>query len=164
MGRELFTAFDRNNDGDIEIEEFISFCVTGADEYKKLHPQSPKKGKSLLKSKDKTEEVNVKSEMKKAGVSRKVRRILSVKVSKLKIDGEKGIDALDKLFEEYDNSGDGSIQLSEFKEAMDDLSLGLNRKQIKDLFNHFDQDGSGDINIEEFLDFVDDFDSSLTVE
>ena len=54
----------------------------------------------------------------------------------------------------------GSNQIS----PMDDLSLGLNRKQIKDLFKHFDQDESGDISVEEFLDFVDECESTLTVE
>ena len=55
-----------------------------------------------------------------------------------------------KVFELMDRSGDGSLDVEEFGQALARLGLGLGEKQLTLVMKACDQDGDGDISYEEF--------------
>jgi hypothetical protein len=56
-----------------------------------------------------------------------------------------------KLFQLFDDKGDGQLDLVAFREMIFDLGLGITERTIVQLFNLFDDDGSGAIDAKEFV-------------
>lgn len=65
--------------------------------------------------------------------------------------GARGIIGLGRKFRIMDDSGNGSLDQSEFKKAMQECALSLKDEELSQLFKHFDRDSSGDVDFEEFL-------------
>ncbi|GMI33900.1 hypothetical protein TeGR_g2037 [Tetraparma gracilis] len=65
--------------------------------------------------------------------------------------GARGIVGLGRKFRIMDDSGNGALNMEEFKKAMGECALTLNDSELESLFKYFDKDGSGDIDFEEFL-------------
>ena len=65
--------------------------------------------------------------------------------------GARGIIGVGRKFRIMDDSGNGSLSMSEFKKAMQECALTLKDDELSQLFKHFDKDSSGDIDFEEFL-------------
>ena len=64
----------------------------------------------------------------------------------------------EKFFRQYDKSGDGALELSEFRSAVRRVlkmpPAQLTDADIKLVFRHIDADDSGEIRLEELLEFV----------
>lgn len=58
---------------------------------------------------------------------------------------------LRKVFDQYDKSKDGIIELHEFKAAMKGANLGFSEEEIENIFASIDIDNNGDIQYTEFL-------------
>ena len=65
--------------------------------------------------------------------------------------GAKGIIGLGRKFRIMDDDSSGSLNISEFKKAMNECALSLSEQEIAALFKYFDLDKSGSIDFEEFL-------------
>jgi len=65
--------------------------------------------------------------------------------------GARGIVGLGRKFRIMDDSGNGALNVEEFKKAMGECALSLNDSELESLFKYFDKDSSGDIDFEEFL-------------
>jgi len=65
--------------------------------------------------------------------------------------GARGIVGLGRKFRIFDDSGNGSLNVEEFKKAMQECALQLAGAELESLFKYFDKDASGDIDFEEFL-------------
>ena len=69
----------------------------------------------------------------------------------LKSRGARGIIGLQRKFKIMDDDGSKSLNMSEFKKAMNECNMSLSDSDLRNLFNFFDKDGSGTINFDEFL-------------
>ena len=58
---------------------------------------------------------------------------------------------LQKIFEQIDTNGDGSIQRSELKAITQKIGLNLTENELTGLFNYADVNGDGNIDMQEFL-------------
>jgi len=65
--------------------------------------------------------------------------------------GARGIVGMSRRFRIMDDDGNHSLNLQEFKKAMQELGLGLTDQEMRLLFTFFDSDGSGSVDYEEFL-------------
>ena len=57
----------------------------------------------------------------------------------------------ESAFKAIDQDGSGTVDYSEFSQAMKRLGLGLNDEQMKDLAKAIDTDGNGEIDCSEFI-------------
>mmetsp|Transcript_10864 Transcript_10864/g.22298 ORF Transcript_10864/g.22298 Transcript_10864/m.22298 type:complete len:890 (+) Transcript_10864:3-2672(+) len=80
-----------------------------------------------------------------------VQMILNNLKRQIKKRGGGGMIGLSRKFKIMDDSGDGELQMSEFKKAMTEMDFDLNDKDLHKLFDHFDTDGGGTISYEEFV-------------
>ena len=60
---------------------------------------------------------------------------------------------LKKMFNEFDENGDGVVSKREFEKALKKLGLRLEQSDIKKLMEILDLDGSGQISYQEFVTF-----------
>lgn len=65
--------------------------------------------------------------------------------------GTRGIASIGKKFKIADDNNSKTLDVYEFKKAMNDFRIGMNDKQITQVFKVFDRDGSGEITYDEFL-------------
>jgi Ca2+-binding EF-hand superfamily protein len=77
--------------------------------------------------------------------------LLGVLKVQLLSKGLSGIIDLQRKFNEYDNNGNGSIDLEEFKSIIQLLQLTFDENQIENLFHFLDYDGSNEIDYLELL-------------
>lgn len=70
---------------------------------------------------------------------------------KMRSRGARGIMGLGRAFRNYDDSGNGSLDLDEAMKAFAELRIGLTDDERMTAFQIFDRDHSGSINYEEFL-------------
>ena len=80
-----------------------------------------------------------------------VQMILNNLKRQIKKRGGGGMIGLSRKFKIMDDSGDGELQMSEFKKAMIEMNFDLNDKDLHKMFEHFDTDGGGTITYEEFV-------------
>jgi CRP-like cAMP-binding protein len=59
------------------------------------------------------------------------------------------------LFEEFDEDGNGSLEMGEIRALVNRLGLPLSSTQVKDALGYMDNDGNGTVNKKEFLDWYD---------
>jgi Ca2+-binding EF-hand superfamily protein len=64
--------------------------------------------------------------------------------------GEHGSKALTRVFMKNDRDGDGSLNLNEFRRALNDFGLILDQREAKMLMQKWDTSGDGNIDIDEF--------------
>ena len=82
-----------------------------------------------------------------AGLQALVQRLKST----LKRRGARGNAGLSRKFRIMDDSGSGTLSMAEFGKAMQEMDLGLSRKEARLLFEHFDPQGDGKVSYEEFV-------------
>eukprot|EP00605_Chrysophyceae_sp_TOSAG23-4_P000792 GSChrysophyteH1.ASY1.ANO1.881.1 assembled CDS len=86
-----------------------------------------------------------------------VRRKASVKTiirhlkHELATRGARGFIGLQRKFQIMDDDGNRSLNLTEFKKAINEMNLGLEAGEVQRLFKYFDTDDSGDISFDEFI-------------
>ncbi|GMH50882.1 hypothetical protein TrRE_jg5132 [Triparma retinervis] len=80
-----------------------------------------------------------------------VKMILNNLKRQIKKRGGGGMIGLSRKFKIMDDSGDGELQMAEFRKAMNEMDFDLNDKDLHKMFDHFDTDGGGTISYEEFV-------------
>ena len=80
--------------------------------------------------------------------------LLASKIQKLhKRRGLTEADAVN-IFQQFDNGGDGEVDISEFKKALEIMGIQLEQRQLASAFRAFDLDMSGTLSYTEFCDKV----------
>ena len=82
---------------------------------------------------------------------RAVNKIISELRAELASRGARGIVGLSRRFKSMDDNGDGQLNKSEFKKAMDENQMNLSNEEFLAVFAEFDKDNSEGIDFEEFL-------------
>ncbi|KAF0690658.1 Aste57867_17964 [Aphanomyces stellatus] len=82
---------------------------------------------------------------------KELRRIVKRLKTSLKARGAKGFTGLSRCFRVMDKNGSGTLDLNEFRTAMDRLSLHIGANDLLALFDYFDTDGNGSVSVAEFL-------------
>lgn len=55
------------------------------------------------------------------------------------------------IFKHFDKDGDGELSLSEFKNMISEMEVGIKEDRVVGLFETIDKDGGGSIDIKEFV-------------
>jgi len=55
------------------------------------------------------------------------------------------------LFKHFDDNSDGILSLTEFRQMIEAMQIGLRGERVAELFDVFDEDGSGGIDSKEFV-------------
>lgn len=63
---------------------------------------------------------------------------------------ERDLAQIKGMFQQLDEDGSGTIELSELKDAMKMLGMSQDAKSLIEQFKYIDSDGSGEIDFEEF--------------
>ena len=73
------------------------------------------------------------------------KQIIEVSMRMRDLLEDRGLGAKDvqKVFEEFDATGDGNLDLFEFRSAMDTLKIDMPWDKLKRLFHLYDSDNSG---------------------
>lgn len=77
-------------------------------------------------------------------------RQVEVGLRQLLLDRKLSATDLGKIFDEFDSSGNGSLDLTEFKGVLKTLGLFLEPAEANKVFRHFDANETGSIDFEEF--------------
>ena len=65
--------------------------------------------------------------------------------------GANGIKGLGRTFKIFDDDGNRSLDMSEFKKGCRDYGADLEKDEIQQIFSKLDKDGSGTLDFDEFL-------------
>merc|ERR1711988_175305 len=69
-------------------------------------------------------------------------------------ENKRGAPDYRRVFREFDRDGNGRIDRSEFRRAMNDLGIELSSSELTQVIKKFDKDGDGQISIREFIRFT----------
>jgi Ca2+-binding EF-hand superfamily protein len=132
---QLYQRFDTDGDGKISYKEFVDF-VQGNQHVK------PNLDADDEHSTDIEGEFGEEDSM--AELTRKLRGIL-----KNRKRGD-----IDRVFDEFDENGDGVLSRSEFGRALVKLDLDVTKSETSQLMRRFDRDEKGVVSVKDFIAFV----------
>jgi Ca2+-binding EF-hand superfamily protein len=157
--RLLMDEFDSNGNGKVEYSEFISFCKLHGYKVSRLKKESRLKSRLKNRSDNASDdEGNYVGSRRKLGNLGKKHQIqdieekLAQQFKDAVQDGEAR--SLNDIFDMMDTNGRGYISEKQFKDALVDMQVNLNRKDSTRLFDRFDANGDGKVSIREFKAFV----------
>jgi len=75
---------------------------------------------------------------------------VQMKIQDMLIDRELTVNELNQVFNEFDSSGDGTLDWGEFKAALKKLKIKVPVSKVRSLFAMFDEDETGEIDYHEF--------------
>ncbi|RHY79027.1 hypothetical protein DYB31_002285 [Aphanomyces astaci] len=82
---------------------------------------------------------------------KELRRIVKRLKTTLKSRGGRGYTGLARGFRQMDANGSGTLDLNEFRAAMDRLQLHMGANDLWALFDYFDTNGNGSVDVSEFV-------------
>ncbi|ETW00874.1 hypothetical protein H310_07394 [Aphanomyces invadans] len=85
---------------------------------------------------------------------KELRRIVKRLKTTLKARGGRGYTGLVRGFRLMDSNGSGTLDLNEFRAAMDRLQLHMSANDLLVLFDYFDVNGNGSVDVAEFVNGV----------
>jgi len=160
--RSLFVFLDDDLSGEISASELANFV--DSVEIKMPVPKPKKKlfkfkavASLLVRMAENTKEKRAK-ELRAEDGEDPVLKMVRAKLRSAAYGSGAGVDWV-AMFNQYDSSGDGVLDLEEFtmavRKSLKINPITLKDKDIKTLFKHLDNDKSGEISVEELTDFVD---------
>lgn len=132
---------DTDGGGDIDLEEFLTH-------FKELRAE--RGFAARLSEPDATAALEVKSVRKGSGTHRPSSTSQNAMARMIEHLIERKT-VLTKMFREFDKDNSGTIDIDELDQALINLGLRLDRKELQGVMDYLDTDGGGDVDLGEFI-------------